>query len=85
MKPAAPYPEQEHTGDELEQRVAAQPHQGEDSQRQQGHGHDHDLGCGRDMEPHQLRITHEQEQNDRLCCVAGLQHAAQQLAGRYML
>ena len=78
MKLATPHPEQNHVGDELKQRVATQPHEGKNTQRQQSHGHDYDLSCDWDMKPHQLRITHEQEQNDRLYCVAGLQHAAQQ-------
>lgn len=68
-------------GGVLEQRIAAQPHQGEDAQGQQGDGHDHDLGGDAKMQPHQLRVAHEQQQGARLDGVARLQHPAQQLAG----
>lgn len=68
-------------GGVLEQRVAPQPHQGEDAQGQQGDGHDHDLGGDAQVQPHQLRVAHEQQQGSCLNCVARLQHPAQQLSG----
>lgn len=68
-------------GSVLEQRVAAQTHQGENAQGQQGDGHDYHLGGNAQMQPHQLRVAHKQQQDARLDGVACLQHPAQQLAG----
>ncbi len=41
MKLPPPYQKHDHVGDVLEQRVAAQSHQGKNTQRQQGYGHNH--------------------------------------------
>ena len=68
-------------GDILEQRVAAQAHQSKDTQWQQGYGHDNHLRRHRKVEPHQLRVAHQNEQDACLHSVAHLQHPAQQLAG----
>lgn len=67
--------------DILEQRVAAQSHQGEHAQRQQGYGHDHHLGRHRQVEPHQFRVADQGQQDAGLHRVAGLQHSAQQFTG----
>ena len=67
-------------GDILEQRVAAQPHQGKDTQRQQGYGHDDHFRRHRQVDPHQLRVAHQNKQDTCLHSIAHLQHPAQQLA-----
>ena len=81
MKLPPPYQKHDHVGDVLEQRVAAQAHQGKDAQRQQGYGHDHHLSRHWQVEPHQLRVSHQGQQDAGLYRVAGLQHPAHQLAG----
>ena len=65
----------------LKQRVAAQPHQGKDAQRQQRHRHHYHLCGDRQMQPHQLRVAHDQQQSARLHSIAGFQQSAQELAG----
>ena len=74
------YPKEYHVGDVLQQRVAAQAHQGKHPQRQQGYGHNYHLGCHRQGEPHQFGITDHDQQQAGLYRVAGLQHPAKQLA-----
>lgn len=68
-------------GGVLEQRIAPQPHQGKNTQGQQGDGHDHHLGGNAQVQPHQLRVAHKKQQGARLDGVACLQHPAQQLSG----
>ena len=81
MKLPPPQPEQYDMGRVLEQRVATQSHEGKDGQRQQGNSQDYHLGRHRQVEPHQLRVADQNEQDAGLHCVAGLQHPAQQLPG----
>lgn len=68
-------------GGVLEQRVAAQPHEGEYAKREQSDGHHNDLCCCRQMKPHQFRVPHQYQQGDSLYGVARLQKTAQQFAG----
>ena len=81
MKCPAPYPVQNDVRSILEQRIAAQPHQCEYGQRQQRDCH-HRHFCGNgQMQPHQLWISYQCQQNTSLYRVPHLQQAAQQLAG----
>ena len=73
-------PKQYHMGNILEQGVAAQSHQSKNAQRKQGHGHDHHLRCDRQVEPHQFRVSHNQQQSAGLNGVSGLQHPSHQLS-----
>lgn len=65
----------------LEQGIAIDTHNGQNSQREQGHGHDDDFDGAGNREPHQLRVACQNQQEPGFHGVPQLQHPAQYLAG----
>ena len=74
-------PEPDHMGHILEQRVAADPHEREDTQRDQRYGHNDDLSGEIHRQPLDFRVADQYQQDPGLYRVTGFQHAAHQFAG----
>ena len=65
----------------LEQRISVNAHDGQHSQREQSYGHNDDFYGACDREPHQLRVTRQNEQKPSFDGISQLQHTAKNLAG----
>ena len=81
MELATPHPEQNDVCGKLEQGIAADPHEREDTQRDQRYGHNDDLSGEIHRQPLDFRVADQYQQDPGLYRVTGFQHAAHQFAG----